>query len=215
MSVKRIIYAKLLRAVWTTPKTVRASAAEAGCSRRVARILMARMHSLRLVHIAGWCQSAKGPMAAKWQVGDGPDAPRPICKCGKTMPMKERLPLRPSITGVDAIYLATLIRALAEPQTAASLRQITGRHPTTIYATLRALRAAGIAHVCDWTRERERGDWAPHWRLGIDKPDAPRPQRLSLYERGRRYRTGRKKRDETLQIVHALAANANHFTEAA
>lgn len=215
MSVNISLYASLLKAVARGKKPVFEIAAEVGCSTRVGRLVMGRLHTLGLVYIAGWMPSKKGPASACWQMGHQKDVPSPVCNNGKRLPPREKRPLRPRVVGVETLHFSKLIRALAEPVSAEDIRVITGRAPSTIYRSLRTLREVGLAHICEWDRPRHAGDFAPLWQFAIDKADKARPRAYTAQELHRRYHVARKQRNQTLTVLRALSANSSVFNQAA
>lgn len=215
MSVNIFLYASLLKAVVRDMKPISEVAVDAGCSVRMGRIIMARLHTLGMVHIAGWISSKKGPSSACWRMGNQKDVPSPVCSNGNTLPPREKRPLRPRVVGVETLHFSRLIRTLSEPISAEDIRVITGRAPSTIYHSLRTLRAVGLAHICEWDRPRHAGDFTPLWQFALDKADKPRPRAYTAQELHRRHRTARKQRDQTLAVLRALSANSSVFHQAA
>lgn len=215
MSTNVALYAALLKSVAYRAKTIAEIAGKLGFQVRSCRLLMARMHTLDLVHIAGWAESKKGPMSACWRLGNRPDASRPVCGNGTVLPPREKRPLRPRVVGAETLHFAALIRALAEPISVDGIRAVTGRQPSTIYRNLRALRTAGLAHIFEWDREKQAGDFTPLWAACLDKADAPRPRAYTARELRLRYHQGRKQREATLSVIRALAQNASVFHQAA
>jgi hypothetical protein len=189
-------------------------AARHSLGRNSAHNVMRRMHDLRLIHVSRWDYPERGPCVAVWKLGEGVDAPRPACKTTGAQSLKtfNRPPCRPSL---ETAAFARLIRSLSEPQTIASLSEVSGGGPGQVGRFIRIAHSIGLVYLADWDRRLQGGSPGAMWELGIDEQDAPRPKRMSRLIVERRYRAGRRAKAMTLMVTHALASNVSPFTQAA
>lgn len=194
-------YSRILHALHESPKDAAEVAEAIGAAVVATRVTMGRMGALGLIHEVS---PPSRYALARWAYGPGPAGSR-----------SDRRMLKPGKAGVSLIHFAALIRAMEAPASAADLSVAIGLSHNTVRNQLAAMRAAHVAYRAEWHREREAGEWAPHWRFGFDTPDKSKPRAIPESVLRARYKAARRAREGSLEIVHALAANATRFTEAA
>jgi len=105
---------------------------------------------------------------------------------------------------VNALSQANLIKLLLEGEyTMRQLAEETGLHYVTVVDYTRALRRAGILHICAWELDRMGRETIRVYKLGEGKDVKPR-KRLTPSERAARYRA-KQKQLELIQITGGFA----------
>ncbi len=202
MNGRVLRFGRILHALAYEAKDAKQVADEIGAATVATRVTMGRMGALGLLHEV---VPPSRMSLAKWRLGPGPASSRQASRR-----------LTPGKAGVSLIHFAALIRCIqAGPQSVHDIVRLTGQHINSVRSQMSALRAAHVAYRSEWHREREAGEWCAHWQFGIDRPDKSKPRAVPERELRARYKANRRERESTLQIVHALAANSTHFTEAA
>jgi len=113
------------------------------------------------------------------------------------------------------IGFASLIRALDEPLTVKAIIEATGSGGTQVNGFIRVAKRLRLVFIADWQCRECGGSPAPLYQLGVNRPDAARPARMSRRLVEQRYRQGKKAKAEILTVLRALSVNSSVFRHAA
>lgn len=203
------LYLRVLCAVAREPKRASDVAAElrvgVNATHRILRLMRGR-----LVYVTDYTKSGRGRPVARWMLGTEPDAPKPAAVAAFDAQITTH-----AVRAEMSSFLVLMEAMLREPQSMRRLQDMTGCGRDTVLNLIRIGREAKVIHIAEYDRERVNGAYAICYAIGVDKPDAkkPRPVPRSVVEA--RYRAGRYAKNRQARIVHALAANANVFNQAA
>ncbi len=100
---------------------------------------------------------------------------------------------------MNSKQLATVMRMLSETATVAAMSKSAGVTRQTLYRTLSSLRAARVARIAAWNRDKNNRAIEPVWGLG-DQPEAPRLG-LTNAQRQRNYRQRLKKAQAVMNSI--------------
>lgn len=145
--------------------------------------ILAEMHTLGMVHVAGWKrESFTGSASRLYRAGRGVDVLPPPTRLGK--PGKTAMPhkVKPR---AHIIALRSLIDALEVGITTADLVRETGLSLSAIQKFVKHCREIGLIHISAW--KRLPFSRAPLYELGSE-PDAPKPARMGNATVCRRWR---------------------------
>lgn len=211
---KFTFYADVLASIAKKKQTAIELSEASGYCRVHIRQLLRRMRDLGLIHIDHWKpQSIRNVMSPVWAFGKGVDAALPVTKSGKvTRRDPEALGrLQPRL---ELVTFANLVKAMVEPQSCLGLAQTAGTDRNWTYRVLHHMHSIKLIHIAEWEPRPRGGTPTAMYQIGR-KTDAPRPVPLGAKEASRRRSEQRQQRKQMLRIVHALAANANVFNQAA
>jgi hypothetical protein len=177
------------------------------------RPLMAGLHTLKVVHIAGW-QSPKPRVIALplWRYGPGKDAARPVNALnGK--PNKRKLFALDDIESRPRLAaFGLLFHALLEGATVSELTELLGTQAShNIERMLTHGHKLGVFHISAWEQPRSSGGGklARVWKCGL-AADAKRPRPMPASVKLARWRDARRAKTNQLRALHALAGVANN-----
>lgn len=205
------LYARIMREL-SAPQTAKEVADTLRLQSVTMHLLILRMQSLSLIHVHDWVMRGRGAMVSQWLAGAGVDATRPLCKTTGKSSRRFGAAVRPR---VEMTTFAQLMAALSEPRTQQSIVEITGASITQVGGFLRQARRLRIIFIADWARRMHGGAPAPMYQFGFDQPDKARPHRMCRREVERRYRQGKRAKNQMLVVLRALAANGTEFRKAA
>lgn len=185
------------------PKTMEELMQITGCCRVSASHFLRLFHERSGIHIHSWRRPYHSKLVPVWALGKGDDA-----RCEAHCWYPELLPrARPSL-----IAFFELVQAMQRgPCTRDELCEASGLHFNTVRNLLRWWVADKTIYIADWAPASHL--FTPAYAFG-NCADKSRPKRMKNTELSRRYRNGSRAKLEQLQILHALAANANHFAMA-
>ena len=207
-------YARMLRCVIDRPLSREELMERCNLGRTAAAALLHGMHRLRLIHIASWVHPRRAAAYSPvYAYGERPDAPYP-----------ERMP-----SGVPAarykqwtqraqpelLAFAHILRELSVPQTIQDLHELTGVTEWIARRLMAAMRELRLVRIGAWSHRNHGGLPVPHYELALDGTDARKPSRQPKRDINRRYRVARRDKDQTLEVIHALAGNASTYQAAA
>lgn len=132
------------------------------------------MLGLRLVHIAGWTESARHkPPRPRFRAGTGDDVAPPPTKWGDASRFAPVM-VGPTRPGINMLALAAALRILRErPSRLSEVAAGSGIHETKVGQLLRELHRQRLIHVAAWMRGR-KGPPVPFYAFGA-RSDAARP----------------------------------------
>lgn len=163
-------WANFLRRIQIAPYTTAELMGHEVTCHNTVRVLMRRMHAVRLIHIGGWQArevKCKG-YSAIWHFGAGQDVPYPDGKAPNQPRRAKNI-----ISGMVAF--AALMQALEDPTTKADLQDATGLSEETIRVFLEHARTIGLVRIAEWQATQGDGYPAAMWQIG-DAPDKRRPK---------------------------------------
>lgn len=204
-------YARIIRLLVDRPRTAPEIAAAMDADLDRMQDTMRKMLWLGLVHIGGAASVAKGPVAAVWHPWEGTSVEVPAWR-NRAMPYYA--PMRPN---AELIAFASLISALRKDEhTERTLAEETGLYRTRVRAFLAAMRdELNMVYVSRWERRLcGHGKPSAWYRLGA-KPHASRPRAKTKAECERARHLRKAALREHLRMIHATAANASVFNQAA
>ena len=163
--------------------------------------LMRGMGALGLAHIGSWERVVHERDGAsnlpRWHYGPGEDVPRPTGVRSFKAPQPA--------PGAMLIAFAYMVRVLkAGMQSQPEIVAECGLNRETVRVMVIYMRRIGLVHIAGW----EVPEYGAHTRLysiGVNRRDAPRLKATTDAYRCRLYREGRKAKDESLQVLRALA----------
>ena len=152
-------FALMADILYCLPGTTQDVVERSGISQWRAVHLMRQLHALKLVHKARFEYRGlrRSPMTV-WARGNQPDAVA-ITKSGA--PRKPHAMTKTQPLSAQVIAFASLMRALQEPQTVASLIEETGVSPRTAGRFVKHLRETGRVYIASWERSRRRPSTEP------------------------------------------------------
>lgn len=195
-------YASILRAVQIQPGTRDAIALTVGTAARTVSTTLWRMADLGLIHELEFVpnQNNKGRLVPVYAFGPGVRA-EPPCAYYKHAVSKWT---RKS----ELLAFSGVIHALLEgPQGTVDLSNLSGYSPRTVRLLIAHCRTIKLARLADWEK-RVSGAPVALWAIG-NKPDAPRPRRMTNTEICRRYT----KRREAMTPIRTVAAAFHAWAE--
>lgn len=189
MSARWPFYIALLGHLSQGPATAMEIGRAVGVQALSIRSTLRRMLSLRLVHVDSIIAGPRNAPTMRWAAGAGPVTAAPCCA-----PMQPR---------AELISFAALLRALAEPMSAAELADTTGTSRNNLYRALPLLRQAGLIRIAEWQVRLHGGSPLALHALGSG-PDAPRPKPLPRKLIQKRSRDARLSRQRQAAVSRAL-----------
>lgn len=200
------LYMAIISCIATRAMTVASICKKTGAGEFSVREALFQMRACGVTYISGHRRNrtGKGDPASLWRAGmeQGMEPARPI---GKVY-----------TPGVEVVAFSGLLRCLmTEPTSVGALQSETGLNRQTVYKMLRLGKALGVLHIAAYERDARAGDFAPCWKFSPGAADVDRPPKRDPREVWREYEQRRRILRRQQRIVHALAANTTHFTEAA
>jgi predicted ArsR family transcriptional regulator len=199
----------MLRAM-LEPLTAGEIAAKLGLNHRNARCIVVRMRALGLAHIHSWTPVGKNRMPqARWAIGAGKDAERPLAFHGGESRHGKTTRPRPKPIA-QLVAFAAIWRALAVPQSMTSLAEITGCHATAVRRLVRILRSLGLARIAAYQRRSAWGGTpTAMFEVAINKPDAARPELVPPAQRQAKYKRKLTEQAAMKRLMSSLVASAS------
>ncbi len=197
-------FALLADILYCLPGTTTDVVERSGISQWRAVHLMRQLHALKLVHKARFEYRGlrRSPMTV-WDRGNLPDAVA-ITKSGA--PRKPHALIKTQPLSAQVIAFASLMRALQEPQTVASLIEETGVSPRTAGRFIKHLRETGRVYIASW--ERSRYLWAAEYVLGT-KRSVERPAPMTKQQLNARWNAARAHRNRQRAVESAIVRNVS------
>lgn len=195
-----IAYASVMRGLQLQGATAREIAIRHGWCDCSARHLLRQLHSLGLLHVAGWRRiGRRGPWDRVYGAGEGEDAPPPMTSKGKVGHLRppKKIQPRPAL-----IAFATLWNSLSEPSTAKQILEETGFGQQVLYRFFLHGRKIRAVRVAGWTRSGAQPVML--FALG-SAPDVPRPLREPKILIQRRQRRRSRERAIVARLGHMSA----------
>lgn len=196
-------YASVIRATQLQPTSAQEMALRFAVQVQTARRVMARLHDLGMVHIAGWERPhARGSSIPLWSYGAGQDQPRPEPPSGTPRGVLTRYNALPEL-----VQVVNIIRQIeSEPMGVAEIAEAVGSQYGNVANLLRHGRSIGLFRVGGWSPRLKGGAPAALWVAGSG-PDAPRPRvqsRRDIERRSRLVRQGRQAQQRMLMAVAGI-----------
>lgn len=179
-----------------------------GVNNNTARMIMRKLKAVGLVHVADWSKRETKGFEPLWGFGDKVEPP---------YPGRARRPqgARTKNLSPQGIALAVIVRQLElEATTVKTLSEVSGMRWNDLNRILKLWEADGLVRVADWEPPVTGGVASRMYAIGAG-PRPKRPKGMSDAESSRLYRARRAGRAEMLTMIHATAANADRFQEAA
>ena len=193
MSRRWPFYIAVLGCLATGPATAAEIGAKIGSQSLSVRSTLRRMSALRLVHVESIVAGPRNALTMRWAIGAAPARAAATCA-----------PLQPR---AELISLASLLRALNEPLSAAQLADVTGTSKGHLYRTLPLLKAAGLTRIAEWHVRLHGGPPVALYARGTG-PDATRPAPLPRALIQKRSRDARQSREHQREVSRALCGFA-------
>jgi hypothetical protein len=168
------------------------------------------MKALGLVHIHSWTPAGNHAMPqARWSIGAGDDAPRPLaCHGGESRHGKTKRPRPKPIA--QLVAFAAIWRAMAVPRSMASLAETTGCHEGAVRRLVRTLRSLGLARIAAYQRRSAWGGTPTAlFQVAINKPDAARLKLVPPAQRQAKYKRKLTQQAAMQRLISSLAASAS------
>lgn len=212
-----LLYATFLRHVADGPVTAQAMHDKTGVNMTNTRIILRRMHSAGLVHVAAYARVGPKRMNVHvYAIGCGVDAEVPLnLRTGlplrHTLVTGKTLPLRAEMTAFVSIINelrndACTVRVLAER---------CGINHSFAYVLMRHLVALRLVRIDDWEGRLYGGAPAAMYEFAVDGKNTPRPARIPRDVIDAKRNAGLRERNRILNITRALSANGMAFPLAA
>ena len=195
------LYVRVIACIVRKPMTSAEIAAELDIG-KCSVYPVVRMLRGTLVHISAYKEGCRGGTPAVWSFGPGDEPKRPAHMV-REVAHKRRSEL---------LSFLNLARCLTrEPMSIRQIIEETGMTWSTVQKTLRAAKAAGFAYIAEWDRigpTTTTGPYSPHWMFGVGQRDATKPRNLTRKEIERRSWAARTAKARQVQMLTALASNA-------
>lgn len=202
-------YLFALREIHKAPRTAEYIAQVMSLSRENSTHLMRRLRAARLIHIGGWVKAERANVTkqAVFVFGAGDDVPYPS---GSPFQKAERA----TTLNAAAIAAGALLRALSSVASKHDVREFTGMTHMHSNNAVNYMHSIGLIHIAAWSPQIGGGTPIALYVLGQGR-DAARPKPESRGARVARRKAALAGRAEMLTMIHATAANADRFQEAA